>query len=345
VIELICEEGGPVCEEVVIISEVGWSGTAFDAMDEYIELRNLGTQPVSLAGWTLRWKAKNDPDDDWTVINLHGIIRGSPGGLDPCLCDGEQCDPFWEPVVGEHYRDAVHHAIGRCGVPPDDELASQVNQLPFQVWERIHQNTVSNVLESPLYHEEDELWSVEFSLPDQGGIVQLVNRSGGVVSTANAHPSEDAMWPAGSSEPNRTMERIDPLGPDEPWNWKTNYGVEFFGIDAAEDELYTTSDVPNEPVLYEIPYWYDGPISTVVYGERISLPLRITSEELDLSEIHVFTAVGEIVTEQSVPGVVEMHAETLVIDTARLVPGELNLIWVVYSHGVTDFIPLEIQAP
>jgi hypothetical protein len=37
----------------VVISEIAWGGTAASSTDEWIELANIGDQPVSLAGWQL----------------------------------------------------------------------------------------------------------------------------------------------------------------------------------------------------------------------------------------------------------------------------------------------------
>ncbi|RLE36850.1 hypothetical protein DRJ23_06755, partial [Candidatus Acetothermia bacterium] len=65
------------CEGKVIINEVAWAGTAASPEDEWIELRNLGTVPVDLTGWTLRWRKKNPvtPEDyQWKTLELSGII-------------------------------------------------------------------------------------------------------------------------------------------------------------------------------------------------------------------------------------------------------------------------------
>ncbi|MCK5827874.1 tandem-95 repeat protein, partial [Candidatus Bipolaricaulota bacterium] len=65
------------CDGRVIISEIAWAGTAADARDEWIELRNLGTTPVDLTGWVIRWRSTHPstPEDQiWKVIELEGIL-------------------------------------------------------------------------------------------------------------------------------------------------------------------------------------------------------------------------------------------------------------------------------
>ncbi|MGQ9700399.1 MAG: Ig-like domain-containing protein [Candidatus Bipolaricaulaceae bacterium] len=47
--DLIYEETGPV-----VITEIGWGGTAADVGDQWIELTNVTESPVDLSGWILR---------------------------------------------------------------------------------------------------------------------------------------------------------------------------------------------------------------------------------------------------------------------------------------------------
>jgi hypothetical protein len=49
-------QGGPP----VVINEVAWAGTAANARDEWIELRNNTVREIDLTGWTLRWSEGED---------------------------------------------------------------------------------------------------------------------------------------------------------------------------------------------------------------------------------------------------------------------------------------------
>jgi uncharacterized repeat protein (TIGR01451 family) len=57
-----------LAEPAIVISEVAWSGTACDAIDEWIELHNNTASPIDLEGWTLR-SSDNSPN-----LTLQGII-------------------------------------------------------------------------------------------------------------------------------------------------------------------------------------------------------------------------------------------------------------------------------
>ena len=68
------------CDGKVIISEVAWAGTASDPRDEWIELRNLGTTPVDLSGWFLRWR-RTHPSTANDQVWLDGAseLQRTPG--------------------------------------------------------------------------------------------------------------------------------------------------------------------------------------------------------------------------------------------------------------------------
>lgn len=58
----------PAGSQTILISEVGWAGSAASASDEWLELYNPGGAPISLAGWKLR------ADDTSPSITLTGSI-------------------------------------------------------------------------------------------------------------------------------------------------------------------------------------------------------------------------------------------------------------------------------
>ena len=73
------------CDGRIVISEIAWAGTAANSDDEWIELRNIGGEPVDVTGWVLRWRMKqpmNPEDFEWKTmmkatccLNVGAILR------------------------------------------------------------------------------------------------------------------------------------------------------------------------------------------------------------------------------------------------------------------------------
>ncbi|MCK5245644.1 tandem-95 repeat protein, partial [Candidatus Bipolaricaulota bacterium] len=99
-----------VCPSVAI-SEVAWSGTAADADHQWIELRNLEVFPVTLRGWTLRWRAiqPTSPEDHaWRTIPLSGLISEYQAAPSLVFNPSVLTDNVWrvqwsEIPVSDHY--------------------------------------------------------------------------------------------------------------------------------------------------------------------------------------------------------------------------------------------------
>jgi hypothetical protein len=51
-------------QPLVVINEIGWSGTLASTADEWIELRNNSSTALDLTGWTLTWGREEDP---WVI--------------------------------------------------------------------------------------------------------------------------------------------------------------------------------------------------------------------------------------------------------------------------------------
>ncbi|MGD1993532.1 MAG: lamin tail domain-containing protein, partial [Anaerolineae bacterium] len=156
----------------VVINEVGWSGTAADYRDEWIELHNTTPATVALSGWHL-------VDDDNLDITLMGAI------------------------------------------PPHG----------YTLIERGDDDTVADVPAG---------WTGSFGygLSDSGEVLTLTNALGNVVDTANAE--NGGAWPAGTNNPDHSMERLDPAAPDTDANWATNDGFIRNGRDANSAPLNAT---------------------------------------------------------------------------------------------------------
>lgn len=83
----------------------------------------------------------------------------------------------------------------------------------------------------------------DLTFPNHGGSLQLVRALSDTVDTANA---TGGAWPAGAASPAyRSMERIDPGGPDEPANWITASITTAIAFDANGDAIQGTPGAAN----------------------------------------------------------------------------------------------------
>lgn len=78
-----------------------------------------------------------------------------------------------------------------------------------------------------------------------GETLVLRNAVGLQIDTANADRQHGSGWPAGSNNPERTMERLDPALPDTEANWATNDGTVRNGLDAGGNPISGTPGAPN----------------------------------------------------------------------------------------------------
>ena len=320
------------CAGKVIISEVAWGGTPASSEDEWIELRNLGETPVDLAGWQLRWHKKQPltPEEKkWTVVQLEGTIPGAPPQLNPCLREESN-------YVTRYYESPVRYAVGEA-VPSEDP------DKPFFLAERRHDETIYDVPSERaglVYHSST--WPLEFPLFDEGAVIELLDSQGNVVDTANAYAIDNPMWPAGELF-GRTMERIDPLGPDEPWNWRTNEGVIAFHQDAEKTPLFATSWEPNEPVIEwtKLPHWWTGQVASVKHGDLLPIILPIPSSTILERQLTVKVATSTEVLDVDVSSVSIVDGHIL-IDTTFLLPGEEYKVWIIPQPGLTVLVPFKL---
>ena len=248
--------GFGACDLRVIISEIAWSGTQADPDHEWIELRNLEDESISLEGWTLRWRRKHPESQAeglWKTIALSGIIAPSQGSGDLQFRHDElQSDVWWVSWEAD---------------PRED----------FFLLERETDRTIPGI-DADLVYEEEILVDFVPDLTDQGDVIELVDPTGCVVDTANADTPEEDGWPAGSLLPAATMERIDPLVADLHENWHTNLGLVRTEIDASGDFIHGTPKNENSAVLSdEVAARGITPISHPM-GEPIVLRFEADSE-------------------------------------------------------------------
>ncbi len=326
------------CEGKVIISEVAWAGTAASPQDEWIELRNLGTTPVDLTGWTIRWRKKNPvtPDDyRWKVVELSGTILPAP-------------------------TSACELAAQEGGAPvkivkrPDDNIswlvvseAEKQEGNGYFLLERRSDKTVSDIPAGLIY---DTTPPYPLDLDDDGDVIELLNDQGEIVDTANASPEPRNGWPAGDPTIHATMERIDPLGPDSPDNWYTNMGIITYGLDANGRPLVATADLANVDVLSDLALENEVVPAKTRAGARLEVGIDLPREARKTGWPWIrVTRPGVTEAAGGGGGVIPYSFSSryahdiywLGIDTSNLPPGKYNF-WIVYGEGKVILVPVEV---
>ncbi len=102
-------------------------------------------------------------------------------------------------------------------------LHGEIGPHSYYLIERTDDNTVSDIPAN---------WIGAFGgngLSDAGEAITLVDAGSNVIDTAN---TAGGAWPAGTNNPDFSMERIDSAAPDTPGNWRTNTGTPRNGLDA-----------------------------------------------------------------------------------------------------------------
>ncbi len=323
----------------VIISEVAWAGTAANAQDEWIELRNLGADPVDLAGWSIQWRRTRPvaPEDyAWKVVELSGVLAPS---------SDSESDPGSESGGVFVWSDDPSGLLWRVSYDPDRETRG------YFLLERTRDEAVKDVKASLLY---DASRSPTLALSDLGEILVLVNDRGEIVDTANAGNVGRDAWAAGSGATFGSMERIDPFGGDVADNWDTNAGVVTRGEDAQRRPLRGTPgtrNAPQLPVLYQrskaepVALRAGGPLAVSFSLSRSDRKLTgwpwvvTTRPGLDLA---AGAGGGLDLSVCSFSGRAKSGDEyVLDIGTSSVAPG-VFLFWIVYGEGEAILVPVRV---
>jgi len=333
--------GGTICEKV-IISEVAWAGTAAGADHEWIELRNLGSEPVDLTDWYVRWRKKapiTDEDLIWKAVPLSGTLAPAP----QTACELAESDPI--PSIEFIER--------------DDGLSWMVIARPidldesYYLLERGTDMTVQNIDANVVYVD---VAPYTMELSDEGDVIQLLDAAQQVIDTANAFESPSSGWPAGDPRTFGTMERTDPLGLDEPDNWHTNLGIVTRGVDADGRPLVATVDVINSQTLEEMELFVDLRPTELAGGELVEVALDLPRSErvrtgwpwIRVSQPTLTAAAGVAGSGGGVQPVFVFSSRytdglyVLGIDTAGL-PSGGYIVWAVYGEGETVLVPITVR--
>jgi hypothetical protein len=217
--------------------------------------------------------------------------------------------------------------------------------------ERKTDDTIRNI-EADIVYDVEHPYSLDLSL--DGDVMELRDRAGSVVDTANAFEPVENGWPAGDASTYATMERTDPLAPDAADNWHTNIGIVTKGEDATGRPLVATARMLNsEPldewVIYALAL---APVPTQA-GVRFDVGLDLaqaTRRETGWPWIHVSEPTldtaggGAAAAAPSAYAFSGRYTESvywLSIDTTGMAPGE-HLVWIVFGEGKAVLVPITI---
>ena len=329
------------CEGRVIIHEIAWAGSASNGQDEWIELRNLGTTPVDLTGWVLRWRRTHPstPEDQvWKAVELSGTIPGAR----TAACD--ELDGSDDPAVRFLQEE------------PDDlawlVLSSSSDLDPgYYTLERRRDEAILDIDADLLY---DTTSSPHLDLSDLGDVIMLLDPTGEVVDTANAPNLGRNGWVAGSSATFGTMERIDPLGPDTADNWHTNLGIDIDGDDARGRPLRGTPGRANSPVLEDLGNHTEIRPTTVRSGEVLAVDFPLSRADRRTTGWPWITVIRpgfagsagsggstDFVNYSFSGGHEDATSYVLRIGTESLPPGEYAF-WIVFGDGEAKLVPIVV---
>ncbi len=332
--------GAASCSGRVVINELAWSGTTADPQDEWIELRNLGTEPVDLTGWVLRWRSTHPSTSEqqvWKVVELTGTLSGAVVAA---------CDEDALSQQGSIDIQGQNGAVWQVEATPD------LSRAGYYVLERTSNSTIRDVPADQLY-DPDRMASLDLS--DRGDIVMLLNARGEIVDTANASNLGRDGWAAGSASTKGSMERIDPLKPDTTSNWQTNLGLVIVGEDADGRPLRATPGVANSPNVEASNSMAQIPWSTVHVGDVLQAIFPLSRQERRLAGwpwiavtrpgfAGLSGAGGSVdYTAYAFSGSYQSGGQyALDISTTHLSTGTYAF-WIIYASGRADYIPVAVS--
>jgi len=153
---------------------------------------------------------------------------------------------------------------------PTITLIGSIPAGGFFLLERTDDTTVSDISADQIYTGD---------LINTGESLTLRDNTNLVIDTAN---SNGGAWPAGDNASKASMERINPLAPDDDSNWETHSGTIRNGLDASGNPLNGTpkarnaAATPPEPGDADLEVSKTGPL-TAVAGMTITYTLHITN--------------------------------------------------------------------
>jgi hypothetical protein len=315
-------------ERTIAISEIAWAGTNADARDEWIELANLSSEEINLAGWTLRWRKKipqSDEDVQWKAIALQGVIEpaSTTAQAETSIAETAPGSGIWQVIF----------PLGKGN--------------GFYLIEHETDQVVSNIPADMVY--EDRLSPTgKFDLADVGDVIELLDRYGTLVDTANADNPERDGWATGSASTRGTMERTNLSAGDFDWNWHTNLGVITNGEDAHSNQLLGTARTENSPVLEDLLSESDYRPLELRIGDtlRITIPITAAEAKSDAQVMAFVSLPGAEVESVPIEIPIQMDQKldgmNIAISTDSFSVGEAH-IWIAYVDDPVFFVPVLLK--
>jgi uncharacterized repeat protein (TIGR01451 family) len=179
---------------------------------------------------------------------------------------------------------------------PTIHLAGTIPAHSYFLLERTDDNALSDV-------PADQVYTGDLLL--EGETLTLTDSGAAVIDTANAE--NDGSWPAGSNNPDHTMERIDPTAPDADANWCTNDGVIRTGLDADANPVNGTPGAQNSCYQSAVGGFADLTIAKT--GPITARPGDLVIYHIILSNTGTTTATATLITD-SFPSSVALITQT-----------------------------------
>ena len=167
---------------------------------------------------------------------------------------------------------------------PTVGLTGTIPAHGYYLLERTDDDTVSDI-------PADQIYTGDLLLA--GEVLTLTNGLVTIIDTANG--ANGGVWPAGSNNPDHTMERIDPASPDTDDNWCTNGGVVRNGLDSAGDPINGTPKAQNS--CYQPPVKPAADLAIIKTGPLTTSTGALITYQIALSNTGTITATGVRVTD------------------------------------------------
>jgi uncharacterized repeat protein (TIGR01451 family) len=174
---------------------------------------------------------------------------------------------------------------------PTVHLGGTVLAHGHYLLERTDDDTISDI-------PADQIYTGDLLLG--GETLTLTNGGGAVVDTANAENA--GAWPAGSNNPDHTMERIDATAPDTDDNWCTNDGAIRTGLDAGGNPINGTPKARNS--CHQSPIEDVADLVVTKTGPVTVSPGSLITYHVTVSNTGTTTATATLITDCFPSGVV-----------------------------------------
>ena len=312
----------------VVISEIAWAGSSSDPAGEWIELANIGTMPIDLAGWRISWYEKTGvvpPTSQWHSIDLAGVIQ-----------------PMSEDARKTGSIDFVSHENGLWSVN-DARWRSQGASDGFFLIERAHDDVVANVAAGMIYGDARNPY---YDLPNSGAVLFLIDAAGTFVDSANAQYADRTGWPAGNPFTGATMERVNLSQGDFDGNWQTTSGVLTYGVDGSGRGLMATAGKPNSLAMDILLRNAVVSVSPTVVAGTLSVPIpdTIASDRVTIQMTALTGSLavggGGAVESPSISTLRTSGGLTIKVDLEHASSGAY-FVWVTFKNGQAMVLPVQ----